>query len=53
MTSTKDELIAERDTIRKLINRALKPQYQLKDVELRALFEMLRKVERKIEQSNK
>lgn len=53
MNSTKAELLGERLTIRNLINRALKPRYGIKEVELKALFEMLRKVERKIEQSNK
>lgn len=53
LKSTKEELQAERQTMRNLINRALKPNSRIKEIELRALFEMLRKIERKIEQSGK
>ena len=52
MNSTKAELLGERLTIRNLINRALKPRSGIKEVELKALFQMLRNVEKKIEQAS-
>lgn len=49
--STIEELKAERETIRAILKRETKPKSGVNQAELKALLEMLRNVEKKIEQA--